>query len=364
MKELEKRLCELHGREQALLLGNATAAIALTLQAAGIRGKEVAIPNNVCINVPMGVYFSDNRPRYLDICKDDFGLDPELLEKCIDEVDAVIAVHAYGTPCKIKQIEYICKKHDVFLVEDFAVAQGATVNGATVGRYGDVSITSFGAGKIIDVGHGGAVLTNDLNFAKELAEQIKRMPDYSNAFDRDIEKFGNRHTDIYNKAYGADLNKNASHFKLAALGLRSKYKYRFCRSFDDVLMRRLRELQFEVEGRVSRHEQLMKQFVGMDDSLLTKINIQPGSVPWRANLLIHNGRDELLRLLIKRRYRISSWHPSADLFFENRKESKVETPESDRLGDRILNLWTNSEVDSGYVHAISEDIKKFLTGKR
>ena len=362
-KEIKEKLCEMHGREYALLLGNATAAIALTLQAAGVRGKEVAIPNNVCINVPMGVYFSGNQPRYLDICKDDFGLNPKLLERCIDEVDAVIAVHAYGMPCKIKMIEEICRKQDVFLIEDFAVAQGTILDDESVGRYGDVSITSFGAGKIIDIGHGGALLTNDLHIAKELAEQIYQLSNYSDSFAKHIEGFGRYHTDLYNRAYETGINRHANQFKVEALSMRSSYMYKFDPLFYDALKESLSSLQSIVEDRVYRYEQIMQQFVGMDDSLVTMKNIQEGAVPWRANLLIHNDRDDLLRLLIKKKYKISSWHPSVDMFFESRKESMVDTLVSDLLSDRILNIWTNEEVDSEYIYAISDDIKKFVIGK-
>ena len=65
-----------------------------------------------------------------------------------------------------------------------------------------------------------------------------------------------------------------------------------------------------------------------------------GSVPWRFNLFIEN-RNELLKKLLAKRIKVSSWFPSVDTFFENRNSSKIKTPHSDLVADKIINFWIN-----------------------
>ena len=78
----------------------------------------------------------------------------------------MIAVHGYGSTCDIQSIINICRDKHIPLIEDLAVAQGATVDLRPVGSFGDLSVVSFGSGKIIDVGHGGAVFTSSLIYIK------------------------------------------------------------------------------------------------------------------------------------------------------------------------------------------------------
>ena len=85
-----------------------------------------------------------------------------------------------------------------------------------------------------------------------------------------------------------------------------------------------------------------------------------GSVHWRFNLFINN-RDNLLKLLLAKNFKVSSWFPSADLFFEDRTLSGINTAVSDSVGDQILNLWVNEEVDIDYIKAISSEIIAYTT---
>ena len=66
-----------------------------------------------------------------------------------------------------------------------------------------------------------------------------------------------------------------------------------------------------------------------------------------------NNRDQLLNSLLNEQLKISSWYPSVDLFFERRSQSLVETPISDEISSKILNVWINESVDESYLSAIS-----------
>ena len=131
-RELELLLCQIHQRKYCLLVGNATVGLYLALRAQGLTGKRIAIPNGVCANVPLAIYLAGATPVYLDIRRDDFGL---LWHDLIStpEVAAVIAVHAYGVPCAVAELEASCAEKGILLIEDAAVAQGAMVSARPAG---------------------------------------------------------------------------------------------------------------------------------------------------------------------------------------------------------------------------------------
>jgi len=360
LSELEDKLANLHGREYAIMLGNATMGIALSLKASGIFGKKVAIPNNVCINVPMAVIFSGNELVYIDICRDDFGLDPERLAAVIEEVDAAIAVHAYGYPCKIKQIERLCSQNDVLLIEDLAVAQGAEIEGVKAGGFGDISIVSFGAGKIIDVGHGGAILTDDRSLFVEIERLLADVPIISNKSTELLALLGAQHTKLYNLHYRKTIEQVPQYFNTAIRTVEKHFQYKYDNKYSSQILIELDSLKKNLSKRINKYNQFADFFYKGGHDSLEVVELPVGSAPWRYNLLVKKDRDSILRKLIQEKKKISSWHPSVDLFLKSRKISRVDTPVSDWLGDTVLNMWINHEADDRYIRDIYRSIRDYI----
>ena len=173
--KLENSLSILHDQKYAFLLGNATTALFVALNALGLKNKRIAIPNSVCVHVPIAIYLSGNTPHYLDISKSTLGIDLKELKSFGNKVDAVIAVHAYGAICDIIEIGNYCKTKNIPLIEDLAVSQGSSINNQPVGSFSDIAVVSFGSGKVIDVGHGGALLTSNKIFIERINYLIKNL---------------------------------------------------------------------------------------------------------------------------------------------------------------------------------------------
>ena len=173
--DLEDKLSRLHNQSYSFLLGNATTALVIALKALGLKNKKIAIPNSICIHVPIAIYLSGNIPFYLDISKLTLGLDLNELRKVGLQIDAVVAVHAYGAVCDIVEISNFCKSENIPLVEDLAVAQGSSINDQPVGSFSDIAIVSFGNGKVIDVGHGGALLTSNHDLIENINYLIRKL---------------------------------------------------------------------------------------------------------------------------------------------------------------------------------------------
>lgn len=355
MLHSERELGELHEREYTRVSGNATTGLVLALKSLGIQNKKIAIPDAVCFQVAVAVILSGNHPFFIDINLKDFGPSIAHLEEHINEIGAVIAVHNFGMMCDIEAIENLCKEHHVPLIEDLAVAQGAHLaSGKKAGSFGDVSVVSFGAGKIIDIDHGGAIMTNNSDLFQEICELDEKLGPLNSSMKEEIDRIGSFHTKVYNELYISSLLPEKANVFLdyASKGW-SAFIARKSEDFsEDRLMKSLKGLSDNLEKRRSNYHEIERKFE--DSEEIKMMHFPEGSAIWRAGLFIHN-RDKVLRELLNKGIRISSWHPPAHQFFGfdlRGNQSSIE------VGDRILNIWVNEDFSSEYLNQIISVIQK------
>jgi perosamine synthetase len=109
------------------------------------------------------------KPIFIDVSLKDFNMDPKELEKKISpKAKAVIFVDALGNPSGINDIRKICNKRKLILIEDAACAIGSAENGEKCGSISDLTCFSFHPRKVICAGEGGAITTNNKDFAEKL----------------------------------------------------------------------------------------------------------------------------------------------------------------------------------------------------
>ena len=156
---------------KCLAVSNGTAALHLALLALDIKaGDEVITPGltfvadqNVVTMVGATNVLSDITSR------DDWSMAPADIEKKItDKTKAVLVVHYAGVACDMDAICDICKRHNLYLIEDCAHTPGADYKGRPLGTCGDVAAFSFFTNKNLSVGEGGAVVTSDEVLYKKL----------------------------------------------------------------------------------------------------------------------------------------------------------------------------------------------------
>jgi dTDP-4-amino-4,6-dideoxygalactose transaminase len=168
--ELEQAFSDYVGSKYAVGVSNGTIALHLAMLALGIGpGDEVIIPANTFIATAWGVSHAGATPVFVD-CDDTWNIDPNKIEAAITpKTKAVIGVHLYGQPFDVDAVKAICDKHNVFLVEDAAQAQGARYKGITVGGFGEMACYSFYPGKNLGAcGEGGGITTNHEKYATHL----------------------------------------------------------------------------------------------------------------------------------------------------------------------------------------------------
>jgi len=170
VKQFESQMAQYCNCKHGVSTSSGTTALHLALAALNVgEGDEVIIPSFTFVAVGNVVAHTGAKPIFVDIEKDTWNIDPEKIEdKITEKTKAIMFVHTYGHPCELDKIIEIAKKHNLFLIENAAEAQGAEFKGGKVGSFGDISCFSFFANKIMTTGEGGMCLTNNFELDKKM----------------------------------------------------------------------------------------------------------------------------------------------------------------------------------------------------
>ena len=185
----EKKLSKYTESKFTIATSSGTSALHLVLEYFGLSSDdEVLLPSLTYVATANAVVYCGSTPNFLDIDKETLGICPNKLEnylksttkkigsytynkKTKKKIKALIAVHLYGFPCRIKEIKKICEKYNIILIEDAAEALGSFFKKRHLGTFGDAGILSFNGNKPITCGSGGAILTND----KKMSIRLKHL---------------------------------------------------------------------------------------------------------------------------------------------------------------------------------------------
>ncbi len=138
------------------------------------RGSEVILPVFGYIAPANAVVQAGLTPVFVDVEQDTGNIDPDKIRKKITpRTKAILCIHTYGHPCRMREIRALAKRRHITVIEDAAEAHGAEYRGRKVGALGTVGCFSFFANKVITTGEGGMVVTND----RLLAERIHKLSD-------------------------------------------------------------------------------------------------------------------------------------------------------------------------------------------
>ncbi len=112
-------------------------------------------------------------PVFVDVDIETHNINAELVENAItSKTKAIMLAHALGNPFNLDKITELCKKYNLWLIEDTCDALGAEYNGKKVGTFGDIGTLSFYPAHHITMGEGGAVFMNS-DELKIIAESFR-----------------------------------------------------------------------------------------------------------------------------------------------------------------------------------------------
>jgi dTDP-4-amino-4,6-dideoxygalactose transaminase len=172
------------GAARVTALSSGTAAIHLALIMLGVgAGDEVLCSSFTFSASANPICYQMATPVFVDSEAETWNVDPVALEAAIlDRIKhgkkpkAFILVHLYGMPAKLEEIQQICVRYEIPIIEDAAEALGSRYHGQPLGTFGVMGVLSFNGNKIITTSSGGALISNNPDFiakAKFLSTQAR-----------------------------------------------------------------------------------------------------------------------------------------------------------------------------------------------
>ncbi|MGA2870519.1 MAG: DegT/DnrJ/EryC1/StrS family aminotransferase [Verrucomicrobiota bacterium] len=210
-QEFEKELAAHTGTTQCVLGSSCTMIVYLLHQLQGIGpGDEIIVPSHTAFPSMEPLIQLGARPVFADI-DDTYVMDLAHVESLITpRTVGIIGVHLYGHPIDNDRLLAIARKHNLWVIEDCAQAQGAKYKGKTVGSMGDFGAFSFFPSKNLTVlGDGGCITTNKVDYADRL--RMLRNHGRPSKYDHEFPGYNVRFNEI-NAAIGRVMLKHLDRF--------------------------------------------------------------------------------------------------------------------------------------------------------
>lgn len=168
---LEKNLADYIGSKKALLVNSGSSAnlnAFYTLTSPSLKNKRINKGDEI-ITVAAGFPTTINPliqygciPVFVDIDIPTYNINSEKIEAAItSKTKAIMLAHSLGNPFNLSVVIAICKKYNLWLIEDDCDSLGATYGDQKTGSFGDLATLSFYPAHHITMGEGGAVLINN-----------------------------------------------------------------------------------------------------------------------------------------------------------------------------------------------------------
>jgi perosamine synthetase len=157
----------------AVATGSCTAALHLAYLHLGIGpGDEVIVPTQSHVATAHAVEYCGATPVFVDSEPRTGNIDIEAIEPCITErTRALSVVHYLGLPVDMARVMEVARRHNLFVVEDCALAIGSYCQGTHAGLIGDVGCFSFYPVKHITTAEGGMLITRHAEVARSVSMQ-------------------------------------------------------------------------------------------------------------------------------------------------------------------------------------------------
>ncbi|UJW31925.1 DegT/DnrJ/EryC1/StrS family aminotransferase [Saccharothrix sp. AJ9571] len=155
--------------EDVITCATGTSALTLTLRAMDVGpGDEVVVPAFGCAPLASTVAELGATPVFTDIRPHTMVIDPDLAEAAITpRTKVLMPAHLFSIMADMPRFAGLGRRHGLRVLEDSAVAQGATLGGKQAGTWGDAGVFSFVQVKSFGMpGEGGAVVTDDAGLAR------------------------------------------------------------------------------------------------------------------------------------------------------------------------------------------------------
>ena len=180
--EFQKKLSAFLGVKHLITVNSGSSAnlVAFSSLTSHLHKDRAIKPGDEVISVAAGfpttvnpIFQNGAVPVFVDIKLPTYNIDEELIEEAITKkTKAIMLAHTLGNPFNLNKIGEICKKYNLWLIEDNCDALGSKYNNQFTGTFGDVATLSFYPAHHITMGEGGAIFTNNSRI-KRVSESFR-----------------------------------------------------------------------------------------------------------------------------------------------------------------------------------------------
>lgn len=180
--EFERKLAAFLGVKYLITVNSGSSAnlVAFSALTSPKLGDRAIKPGDEVIGVAAGFPTTVNPilqfgavPVFVDVELGTYNIDATKIEEAISpKTKAIMLAHTLGNPYNLEVVTALCKKYNLWLIEDCCDALGSTYKGKLVGTFGDIGTLSFYPAHHITMGEGGAVFTNNPEL-KQIAESFR-----------------------------------------------------------------------------------------------------------------------------------------------------------------------------------------------
>jgi len=358
----EKKLCDLIGRKHCILTGRGATALWIAYSLTDPKRRKILLPAMACLSPMFTVHYANRVPIFSDVCIEDATIDPAHVERLLiqhTDIGAVLAVHLYGHPAMMEVLSEICKRHAVMLIEDLAPALGGKDHhGNTFGSSGDISVVSFGHTKILDLGGGGAFLTDD----DALAEKARHLAEGLKPAHKENTILANCYEKLYYPVF--ECGQRCSSFYKLFDFFPDLFKRLYLFATDACQAKTIIDSLPTLEGEILRRKMIANEYrdglSGVPD--ITFFSPSGPGVTWRFTFRVNkSSRDNLLRSIRAAGFDISSWFPSiTEWTSTGRLQKKTSFPVANILEKEVVNVWVSENYGNGKAKLLSQHIKEIL----
>jgi len=170
-QSFEQELAAFVGARHAFAVNNGTAALHLACLAVGLgEGDEAIVPSLTFVATANAVRYTGAEVVFADVESEDWlCVSPRAIEeKITGRTKAIVVMHYGGFACDMPEILRVAKKHDLAVIEDAAHAIGGSLQGKSLGTWGDAGCYSFFGNKNMTTAEGGMLVTNDDRIAEKV----------------------------------------------------------------------------------------------------------------------------------------------------------------------------------------------------
>ena len=173
---LQREFAQKFGVDHPIFVGSGSEAFLVALLATGVAAhSEILIPVNICPTIVTSIMLAGAVPVLVDVDYDLCISEQSLCDHMGTETKGILAVHPHGRVAILGSIACVCEEQGITLFEDCAACLVEPSPAGWPGRTGDFAIYSFGFGKHLSAGGGGAIGAKDPYIAQEIIESLSRV---------------------------------------------------------------------------------------------------------------------------------------------------------------------------------------------